>query len=80
MVNSLALPTRGRQDYDAEETATVVPIPIAVVTAIVAVVVSAMESATVVVAAMVVVSAMVAGVSLGGSCQTAKAGDGHRNC
>jgi hypothetical protein len=72
-VNSLGAGwKRSRNNYHLPESATVVPVPIAVVAAIIAVVISATM-----VAATVVVSTVVTGVSLSGSRQTTEAADGH---
>jgi hypothetical protein len=72
-VNSLgARRKRRRHDYYLPESATVVPVPITVVAAIIAVVITATM-----VPATVVVSTVVTGVSLSGSHQTTKAADGH---
>jgi hypothetical protein len=63
---------RSRHDHYLPVSATVVPAPITVVAATIAVVISAT-----VIPATIVVSTVVTGVSLSGSCQTTKAADGH---
>ena len=57
------------------ESATIVPAPITVVAATIAVVISATM-----VPATVVISTVIARVSLGGSRQTTKTADGHSKC
>ena len=63
---------RSRHDYYLPVSATVVPAPITVVAAMIAVVISA-----IMIPATVVVSTVVTGVSLSGSRQTTEAADGH---